>query len=299
MQGIWTAIVTPFTRGGELDLRAFDALIDAQKASGIRGVVVIGSTGEGLTLTQAEKLTLLQRAVSRGKPELEIMSGTGTLSTAQTVEFAKLALDSGVDSLLIVTPPYSKPSTAGLLQHFQAVAAAVSVPICLYHIPGRTGQKLTIEQFRQLSAIPALTAIKEAGADMAFYTEIVLATGKIVLSGDDLSFLPSLAAGGEGCVSVLSNIFPRAVQAMYDAYCKGDNSRALAYHQCLFPLMQALFIESNPAPIKALLAQEHAVLENVLRLPLASLSAANTPTLEKIYRTARQQLQNLAASFGN
>ena len=293
MQGIWTAIVTPFTSSGELDQRAFDALLDDQKASGIRGIVVIGSTGEGLTLTVQEKLTLLQRAVSRAKPELEIMSGTGTLSTAQTVEFAKLAVDSGADSLLIVTPPYSKPSTAGLLQHFQAVAEAVSVPICLYHIPGRTGQKLTIEQFRQLSEIPSLTAIKEAGSDMAFYTEIVLATRKIVLSGDDLSFLPSMAAGGEGCVSVLSNIMPREMQAMYDAYRKGNNARALAYHQCLFPLMQALFIESNPAPVKALLAKDYAALENILRLPLASLSEANAPTLAKIYRTAKQQLHNV------
>ena len=293
MQGIWTAIVTPFTSSGEVDTRAFDALLDDQKASGIRGVVVIGSTGEGLTLTVQEKLTLLRRAVSRGKPELEIMSGTGTLSTAQTVEFAKLAVDSGADSMLIVTPPYSKPSTAGLLQHFQAVAEAVSVPICLYHIPGRTGQKLTIEQFRQLSEIPSLTAIKEAGSDMAFYTEIVLATRKTVLSGDDLSFLPSMAAGGEGCVSVLSNILPREMQAIYDAYRQGDNMRALAYHQCLFPLMQALFIESNPAPIKALLAKEYAGMENVLRLPLASLSEANAPTLAKIYRTAKQQLHNV------
>ncbi len=299
MQGIWTAIVTPFTRYGEFDARAFDALIDDQKASGIRGVVVIGSTGEGLTLTVQEKLALLRRAVGRGKPELEIMSGTGTLSTAQTVEFAKLAVDSGADSLLIVTPPYSKPSTAGLLQHFQAVAESVSVPICLYHIPGRTGQKLTIEQFQRLSEIPTLTAIKEAGSDMAFYTEIVLATGKTVLSGDDLSFLPSMAAGGEGCVSVLANILPREMQAMYDAYRQGNNSQALAYHQCLFPLMQALFIESNPAPIKALLAKEHAAMEDVLRLPLASLSDASAPTLEKIYRTAKQQLQSLAASFGN
>lgn len=299
MQGIWTAIVTPFTSSGEFDQHAFDALLDDQKTSGIRGVVVIGSTGEGLTLTVQEKLTLLRRAVSRGKPELEIMSGTGTLSTTQTVEFAKLAVDSGADSLLIVTPPYSKPSTAGLLQHFQAVAEAVSVPICLYHIPGRTGQKLTIEQFQQLCAVPSLTAIKEAGSDMAFYTEIVLATRKIVLSGDDLSFLPSMGAGGEGCVSVLSNILPREMQAMYDAYRKGDNMRALAYHQCLFPLMQALFIESNPAPIKALLADEHAAMENVLRLPLATLSAANAPTLAKIYRTVKLQLQNLATSFGN
>ena len=167
------------------------------------------------------------------------------------------------------------------------------MPICLYHIPGRTGQKLTIEQFRQLSEIPSLTAIKEAGSDMAFYTEIVLATRKIVLSGDDLSFLPSMAAGGEGCVSVLSNILPREMQAMYDAYRKGNNARALAYHQCLFPLMQALFIESNPAPIKALLAKDYATLENILRLPLASLSEANAPTLAKIYRTAKQQLHNV------
>ena len=293
MQGIWTAIVTPFTRSGEFDQRAFDALLDEQKASGVRGVVVIGSTGEGLTLTEQEKLALLQRAVSRGKPELEIMSGTGTLSTSETVAFAKLAVDNGADSMLIVTPPYSKPSTAGLVQHFQAIADAVSVPICLYHIPGRTGQKLTIPQFQQLMAIPSLTAIKEAGSDMAFYTEIVLATQKIVLSGDDLSFLPSMAAGGEGCVSVLSNLMPREMQAMYDAYRQGNTARALAYHQCLFPLMQALFMESNPSPIKALLANAFPEMENVLRLPLAPLSEENWPRLQKIHRTAKQQLHNV------
>ena len=194
---------------------------------------------------------------------------------------------------MIVTPPYSKPSTAGLLQHFQAIATAVSVPICLYHIPARTGQKLTIPQFQQLMAIPSLTAIKEAGADMAFYTEIVLATQKIVLSGDDLSFLPSMAAGGEGCVSVLSNLMPREMQAMYDAYRQGNTTRALAYHQCLFPLMQALFMESNPSPIKALLANTYPEIENVLRLPLAPLSEASWPRLQKIHRTAKQQLHHV------
>ena len=290
MQGIWTAIVTPFTARGEIDWAAFDLLLEEQKESGIRGVVVSGSTGEGFTLNVQEKLSLLRRAVSRGKPQLEIMTGTGTMGTEQTVEFARLAVEAGADSLLILTPPYSKPGTRGLLKHYEAISAAASAPICMYHIPTRTGQKLTIEQFRALAALPAIASIKEAGSDMAFYTDIVLTTRKTILSGDDLSFLPSLAAGGKGCVSVLSNIFPREVQSMYDLYCQGKNEEALSYHHRLFPLMQALFLESNPAPVKAILSMKHASVSNTLRLPLTPVSADNFVRLQKIYSEVRENL---------
>lgn len=289
MDGVWTAIVTPFTNDGTIDLRAFDALIDDQKTSGIRGLVVVGSTGEGSSLSKDEKTSLIKHAVDRAKPQLEVMAGTGTINTTDTLTMAKIAIDNGVDSLLIVTPPYCKPSTAGLVKHFAAIAQISSIPICLYHVPGRTGQKLTIDQFKALT--PFVSAIKEAGAEMDFYTEVVLATASCLLSGDDLSFLPSLSAGGRGCISVLANIVPQSVQKVYDLYQQGDNAKATAYHHCLFPLMQALFWESNPGPVKAILAERYQQMENVMRLPLAPMSEMNN--LLQLYQKTKARLECL------
>ena len=290
MEGVWTALITPLTAGGEVDIAALDSLLEMQKQSGVAGVVVLGSTGEGMTLTVQEKLTVLRRVVSHGKPQLKIMCGTGTVSTTQTVEFAKLAVDSGADSLLITTPPYIKPSTAGLMAHYQAVADACAVPICLYHIPARTGQRLTIKQFQELATISNITAIKEAGSDMAFYSELVLALPETkVLSGDDLSFLPSMAAGGKGCVSVLTNLLPAAMNSMYLAYLKGEHDLALAVHQRLFPLMQALFWEANPAPVKALLAHI-SKCQDVLRAPLVAVQLETRERLQRLYEQTVAQL---------
>lgn len=289
MDGVWTAIVTPFSSSGKIDLKTFETLIDEQKTSGIRGLVVVGSTGEGSSLTNDEKKLLIEHAVKRAKPQLEIMAGTGTISTADTLTMAKVAIDSGVDSLLIVTPPYCKPSTAGLVEHFATVARLSSVPICLYHVPGRTGQKLTVDQFNALK--PFVSAIKEAGAEMDFYTEVVLATDSCLLSGDDLSFLPSLSAGGRGCISVLANIVPQSVQRMYDLHRQGDNDKATAYHHCLFPLMQALFWESNPGPVKAILARRYPQMQNTMRLPLAPM--AETGALLELYEETIIKLERL------
>ena len=286
MDGVWTAIITPFAKDGKIDFATFDALINDQKTSGIRGLVVVGSTGEGSSLTKNEKTALIKHAVDRAKPQLEIMAGTGTINTADTLAMAKIAIDSGVDSLLIVTPPYCKPSTAGLVKHFAAIAKLSSIPICLYHVPGRTGQKLTIDQFKALT--PFVSAIKEAGAEMDFYTEVVLATGSCLLSGDDLSFLPSLSAGGRGCISVLANVVPQSVQRMYDLHRQGNTAKATAYHHCLFPLMQALFWESNPGPVKAILAERYQQMENVMRLPLAPMS--ETDKLLQLYQKTNTRL---------
>ena len=287
--GIWTALITPFTADGEVDIPALDALLAEQMQAGIAGLVLIGSTGEGLTLSVQEKLTVLRRAVSRVQGKLKIMSGTGTIGTEQTLEFAKLAVDTGANSLLITTPPYVKASTAGLLAHYRAIAQETDVPICLYHIPARTGQRLTLAQFKQLTAIPQVVAVKEAGSDMAFYTDVVLTTGVSVLSGDDLSFLPSLAAGGQGCISVIANIFPQQMQMLYRAYQRGDNDKAQAMHQRLFPLMQALFWEANPAPVKAILA-ERGSIKNHLRLPLTAVKNDTYLRLQEVLRATETPL---------
>ena len=264
-------------------------MIDDQKTSGIRGLVVIGSTGEGSSLTNDEKKSLIKHAVSRATPQLEVMAGAGTINTADTLTMAKIAIDNGVDSLLIVTPPYCKPSTDGLVKHFTAIAQSSSVPICLYHVPGRTGQKLTIDQFKALK--PFISAIKEAGAEMDFYSELVLATDSCLLSGDDLSFLPSLSAGGRGCISVLANLVPQSVQRIYDLYRQGDNQQATAYHHCLFPLMQALFWESNPGPVKAILAERYPQMQNIMRLPLSPVS--DTGELLGLYNKTSERLECL------
>ncbi len=291
-RGVWTALATPFRDDQEIDYDAFDRLLAEQEKGRVAGIVIAGTTGESPTLTFQEKLSLVRRARARLSPKVRVMAGSGDNNTKQSVELSRLAEDAGADSLLVVTPPYNKPSLAGLVLHYQAIASAVKLPICLYHVPGRTAQLLTVDQIAALAQIPSLGAIKEATGDVAFFSRVVTRTGLPILSGDDPTYLASLAVGGQGVISVVSNVFPLEMVELTEAFERGDVKKARAIHEALMPAIDALFSEVNPCPLKVAL-NALGLAKNVLRPPLAPVTAANEDKIRATFATAREQLARL------
>jgi 4-hydroxy-tetrahydrodipicolinate synthase len=290
--GVWTALVTPFRADLQIDWDAFDTLLTMQEKGGVAGIVISGTTGESPTLAVHEKLALIRRARARLGSHIHIMAGTGDNSTQQTIELSRLAQDAGADSLLVVTPPYNKPSTAGLIGHFKAVSDQVSIPICLYHVPGRTAQFLTVDAMTKICDEARIACVKEASADVAFFSRAKQKTGVAFLSGDDPTYLASLAVGGVGVISVMSNVYPEAMVALTKAFQNKDQSRALALHEALLPAIDAMFCEVNPCPTKAALAQK-GIIQNIVRQPLAPVTSASEVLIAEILATTEQKLRGL------
>ncbi|MBP6217350.1 MAG: 4-hydroxy-tetrahydrodipicolinate synthase [Oligoflexales bacterium] len=282
--GVWTALVTPFMSDYSIDVRAFDELLQKQADAGIRGLIVAGSTGEGFTLSVQEKLSLIKRARHVLKNQVQIMCGIGSSNTAQSAELAEMAVEAGADALLVVSPPYSKPSLQGLLLHFREISQrARGVPLCLYHIPSRTAQKLSAEQLAILcSSTPHMPMMKEASGDLGFFHDCLMASPQtLIFSGDDLTFLPALAVGAAGLMSVITNIFPRPVVDLQRAFLSGDYLRARVLFDIIQPLSKALYCESNPGPLKAAL-EEIGVCRNILRLPLAPVEESSRALIKNL-----------------
>lgn len=278
INGAYTAIVTPFDKAGNLDWEAFEALLSHQITGGIDGVVISGTTGESPTLTVQEKIALVRKARAFLPDSIKVMAGSGGNDTNSSVELSKLATDAGADSLLIVTPPYNKPSLKGLELHFQSIADAVNVPLCLYHVPSRTGQLLSWQDLSTLCKIPKIIAVKEASGDVALFSRAESTSEAAYMSGEDATFLPSLAVGGQGVISVVTNIFPKAFKQMLESYRSGDSSRATAIHKTLLPLIDLLFCEANPAPAKAVLSHMN-LCQNYLRAPMVPVTPSNAEAL--------------------
>lgn len=270
--GVWTALATPFTEDLKIDWAAYESLLQLQLTGGVSGLVVSGTTGESPTLSTEEKLELIRHCRATVGPDFPIMAGTGGSNTAASIALSEQALSAGADSLLVVTPAYNKPSPAGMFGHFSKISDACGAPICLYHVPGRTAQSLSADELTQLAAIKHVAAVKEASGDLALFSEVVAKTAVPVLSGDDLTYLPSLSVGGRGCISVLSNIFPKALVSLTSLYENGDGQQAAALHRSLLEFTKALFCESNPGPLKAGLAKM-GIMKNTLRAPLAPVTA--------------------------
>ena len=214
------------------------------------------------------------------------------------MELSKLSVDAGADALLVVTPPYNKPSLEGLKLHFSMISEACSVPIVLYHVPGRTGQLLNAKEMAAICEIKNITAIKEASGDLRLLSEThrLVDKSKVeVLSGDDFTYLPSLSAGSTGVISVVTNIFPEAFVTMTEAFFKGDHKKALAIHECLLPFNAALFCESNPAPTKAVLEYLKLSTEE-LRAPLVSVQEANKKSILEVFESTRASLNDILES---
>ncbi len=286
IRGLHTAIVTPFTASGDVDLDAFARLVDLQIAAGVDGIVVCGSTGEGATLTTQEKQLLWRTAAERAAGRAVITAGTGTNDTRSTIELTLAARECGVDAVLLVTPYYNKPTPAGLLAHFRAISDATDIPKILYNVPGRTGQNVSAEtQLAVAGACPSVIATKEASANLEQMCEIIRHAPQhfSLLAGDDVLTLPAIACGARGVIAVISNYAPRRFGRLVRAALDGDMPAARAVQMSLMPFFAANFIESNPIPVKHIM---HTLgqIDCEFRLPLSKGSEATQETLRTIMK---------------
>ncbi len=280
-EGMATAIITPTTENG-IDYEAFAKLIDWQIDEGIDGIVVCGTTGEGSTLTDCEHKEAISFAVKQARGRVPIIAGTGSNDTAYALELTKYACEAGVDGVLVVTPYYNKATQNGLIKMFTAIADVSTVPVILYNVPSRTGVNIKPATVLELSKHPNINAIKEASGDISQIAEVAHLCGDdiIIYSGNDDQVIPVMSLGGKGCISVLSNLLPKESSAMCKAFDKGDIKTATAMQLKYLPLINALFSEVNPIPVKAAMAKM-GFCEDYLRLPLTPMESAAREVLYK------------------
>lgn len=286
--GTATAIVTPFTADGSIDKNAFLRLVDLQLEGGVEALVPCGSTGEGATMTTEEKCEVIRLAVERVAGRIPVIAGTGSNDTRATIEMTKRAKELGADAVLLVCPYYNKPTQQGLFEHHRAIAEAVDIPQILYNVPGRTAVNMLPEtQLRIAEQCPNVVGTKEASANLEQIMEIIRSApeGFGVLAGDDSLALPVVACGGVGVIAVISNYVPREFSALVRAALTGDFATARRLQFQLLPMMKLNFIESNPGPVKAVLALK-GLIEEVYRLPLVPLQSAHRAALEAGLREA-------------
>lgn len=280
--GTYTAIVTPFLNG-QIDEPALARLIKAQIKGGVDGVVPVGTTGESPTLDYEEHIRVIALTVKYAAGKVKVMAGTGGNSTKEAIYLTLEAEKAGADASLQVAPYYNKPTQEGLYQHFRAVADATKLPIILYSIPGRCGVEIAIETVARLAAdCKNIIGIKEAGGNADRVSQLRAAVGEkfTILSGDDALTLPFMSVGAQGVVSVASNVIPKEVSHMVKAFAIGKPQVALKLHRKFYPLFKDLFIETNPAPVKAALAALGMMSEEV-RLPLVPLSDKSRAVLNQ------------------
>lgn len=287
LRGAITALVTPFKADGSIDESALAALVDWQIAEGIHGLVPIGSTGEAVTLSLAERERVVRIVAEAAKGRVPVIAGAGSNDTAAAVEASKVLGKAGATHLLHVSPMYNKPPQRGIVAHFRAVADASPLPIVLYNVPGRTGSNMTAETTLELAEHANICAVKEASGNTGQIDAILRGRpeGFAVLSGDDGLTLAVMAAGGDGVISVISNAVPKLCAQLTDALAKSDLKTASLIHHRLAPLVDAAFIESNPIPIKAGLAMM-GKCKNVLRLPLVPMDAKHEARMSAALRIA-------------
>ena len=273
-QGLYTAIVTPF-KNGQVDYEAFKALIEAQIAGGVDGIVPMGTTGESPTVTTEEHLEVIRVCIETVAGRCQVIAGTGANCTAEAIELTKAAAAMGADGTLQVCPYYNKPNQEGVYQHFKAIAEATDLPIMLYSIPGRSGIEIAVDTVARLAAdCPTIVAIKEAGGSVERVNQLVqaLPEGFAVLSGDDGLTVPFISCGAVGLVSVTSNVAPAEMKTLVDAALSGDGRKALELQKKYYPLMKGLMsLDVNPVPVKAALALRGSIGWDI-RLPLVPLA---------------------------
>lgn len=275
--GAITALVTPF-KNGNIDEKTLVKLVDRQIASGTDGLVPVGTTGESPTLSHEEHERVIQIVIKAANKRVPVIAGTGSNSTDEAVSLTRFAKKAGADAALIVTPYYNKPTQEGLYRHYETIAKAVNIPIILYNIPGRSVVSMSPETVARLAKISNIVAIKEATGNMDQSSHILSLCDLPILSGDDSVTLPLLALGAKGIISVASNLVPEAVSAMVDAFFAGDLVKAQKMHHKLFPLCRALFIETNPIPIKRAMKLV-GLCEDEVRLPLCPMQPQNEKIL--------------------
>ncbi|MHB1305822.1 MAG: 4-hydroxy-tetrahydrodipicolinate synthase [Limisphaerales bacterium] len=283
--GTYTALVTPFRRD-RLDETALERLIAGQIKGGVQGIVPVGTTGESPTLDFEEHIRVIALSVKAAAGRVRVIAGAGANSTSEAIYLTKAAEEAGADATLQVAPYYNRPTQEGLFQHFRAIAQATKLPLLLYSIPSRCGVEIAVDTVQRLQKeCPNLAGIKEAGGNVDRVSQLRIALGSRfpILSGDDALTLPFMAAGAHGVVSVASNLVPREVVRLVEAAAAGNAPLALKLHTRLYPLFKDLFIETNPAPIKAALAMKDLCAEE-LRLPLVPIGEATRARLKATLR---------------
>lgn len=286
-QGLYTAIVTPF-KNDKVDYDDLQALVEAQIAGGVDGIVPVGTTGESPTLSHHEHMEVIRRTAEFAAGRCQVIAGTGSNATIEAIEMTKEAADMGVDGTLQVCPYYNKPNQEGLYRHFKAVADSTPLPVLLYSIPGRSGIEIAVDTVVRLAQnCPTITAIKEAGGSVERVNQLVAALPEnfAVLSGDDGLTVPFISCGAKGLVSVTSNVAPAEMKALVDAALAGDGCKALELQKKYYPLMKGLMsLDTNPIPIKAALALRGDISWEV-RLPLVPLAEEKRAKLADLLKS--------------
>ena len=284
--GVATAIVTPLTPSG-VDYEAYERLIEMQIANGINAIVAAGTTGESSTLTDEEHKKVIDFTVKKVNGRVPVIAGTGSNDTAYAIDLTKFACDVGADGMLLVTPYYNKATQKGLIQSFTAIADASTKPVILYNVPSRTGCNLLPETCKILAEHENITAIKEASGNISQIAQTMsLTQGKLdVYSGNDDQIVPILALGGKGVISVVSNILPKETVEICNSFFKGDVKKSAELQLKYLELINTLFCEVNPIPVKAAVSAM-GYGENYLRLPLTPMESANKEKLFKLMRKA-------------
>lgn len=284
LTGTITALVTPFNKG-QVDYADLKRLIEYQIRGGVDGLVPMGTTGESPTVSHEEHIDIIRATVESARGRVPVIAGTGSNSTLEAVELTQHAHAAGADAMLVVAPYYNKPGAEGLFQHFCAVADATDKPIILYSIPGRCGIEIPIAVVARLRAkYPHVRWIKEAGGSVDRVDQLKQAMGKdiTVLSGDDSLTLPFMAVGAEGVISVASNLYVREVGQLVRLAQADEFAKATKLHRRLYPMFKAIFIESNPSPIKYALVQAGVIGRAEVRLPLSEISKVSARTLSTV-----------------
>ena len=284
--GAFTALVTPF-KNGSVDEKAYRDFIEWQIDQGIHGLVPCGTTGESATLTHEEHERVIEICIDQAKGRVPVLAGAGSNSTMEAISLTRFAKKAGADGALLITPYYNKPTQEGLFLHFKAVAEAVDFPIVLYNVPGRTGCNMLPPTVARLANLPHIAGIKEATGNLTQVSDVLeqCPASFSVLSGDDFTALSLMQLGGTGVISVTSNIAPAKMAAMYEAQKAGDVVTARKLHFELAPISRAMFMETNPIPVKTALALM-GKMDLEFRLPLCPMQAANAEKLQATLRSS-------------
>ena len=279
--GVATALITPF-RNGEIDFAALADIIDSQIDAGINALVVAGTTGEASTLTDDERYALYEFSAERCRGKIPLILGTGTIDTKTAIRHTRRAAELGADAALVVTPYYNKGTAEGIISHYKSIANCSDLPIILYNVPSRTGVNLTTDAVRELAEHSNIVGIKEACDSADRLVELASLTDKIALfSGNDTQIYVTMALGGAGVISVASNAAPKAVLKITQSFTRGDTYASLAAQLELLPLCRALFLETNPAPIKYAMSRL-GLCSPEIRLPLSPPSEDTRRILDRI-----------------
>jgi 4-hydroxy-tetrahydrodipicolinate synthase len=282
--GSMVAIVTPFANGS-VDQQALRALVEFHLENGTDAIVPCGTTGESATLSHAEHDQVVELVIEAVNGRVPVIAGAGSNNTVEAIRLTRHAKEAGANGVLLITPYYNKPTQEGLFQHFSAIAGKVEIPMVLYNVPSRTGTDILPSTVARLAKIPEIVGIKEATGCMVRATELVTSCGPdfSVISGDDGTFFPMLCVGGKGVISVTANIAPDLMASLYDNFAAGNYDAARGLHHRLLKLIQTMFIETNPVPVKESLVMMGKV-QLELRLPLCPLSAGSRETLRSVLK---------------